>query len=106
MCGIAAYFGKKTAQPILLEGLRRLEYRGYDSAGMALLSRKGIKVKKASGKVSTAMLDQLKIRKTDCVPVLAVTISRYSSRPSKTHRPSRLTRKLLTHSLIRNTITV
>ena len=40
MCGIVAYFGKKAAQPILLEGLRRLEYRGYDSAGMALLSRK------------------------------------------------------------------
>ena len=36
MCGIVAYFGKKTAQPILLEGLKRLEYRGYDSAGVAV----------------------------------------------------------------------
>jgi len=52
MCGIVAYFGKKAAQPILLEGLRRLEYRGYDSAGMALLSRKGIKVKKTSGRIT------------------------------------------------------
>jgi len=52
MCGIVAYFGKKTAQPILLEGLRRLEYRGYDSAGMAILSRKGIKIKKTSGRIT------------------------------------------------------
>ena len=37
MCGIVAYFGQKSAQPILIEGLRRLEYRGYDSAGVALL---------------------------------------------------------------------
>ena len=37
MCGIIAYLGKKVAQPILIEGLKRLEYRGYDSAGVALL---------------------------------------------------------------------
>ena len=37
MCGIVAYLGKKAVQPILVEGLKRLEYRGYDSAGVALL---------------------------------------------------------------------
>ena len=37
MCGIIGYIGKKAASPILLEGLRRLEYRGYDSAGVAVL---------------------------------------------------------------------
>ncbi len=37
MCGIVAYLGKKMAQPILIEGLKRLEYRGYDSAGVAFL---------------------------------------------------------------------
>ncbi len=37
MCGIIGYVGKKAASPILLEGLRRLEYRGYDSAGVAIL---------------------------------------------------------------------
>jgi glucosamine--fructose-6-phosphate aminotransferase (isomerizing) len=37
MCGIIGYVGKKSASPILLEGLRRLEYRGYDSAGVAVL---------------------------------------------------------------------
>ncbi len=52
MCGIVAYLGKKVAQPILIEGLRRLEYRGYDSAGLALMSGDGIRVKKTSGRIS------------------------------------------------------
>jgi glucosamine--fructose-6-phosphate aminotransferase (isomerizing) len=52
MCGIVAYLGKKSAQPTLIEGLKRLEYRGYDSAGVALLSGGGIKVKKTSGRIS------------------------------------------------------
>jgi len=52
MCGIVAYLGKKPAQPILLEGLKRLEYRGYDSAGMALLGGGGIKIKKTGGRIS------------------------------------------------------
>jgi glucosamine--fructose-6-phosphate aminotransferase (isomerizing) len=52
MCGIVAYLGKKPAQPILLEGLKRLEYRGYDSAGIALLGSDGIKIKKNSGRIS------------------------------------------------------
>jgi len=63
MCGIVAYFGKKTAQPILLEALRRLEYRGYDSAGMALLSTKGIKLKKTKGRI--AALEKILDKKDD-----------------------------------------
>ncbi len=51
MCGIVAYLGKKAAQPILIEGLKRLEYRGYDSAGIALLRDGGICVKKTSGRI-------------------------------------------------------
>jgi len=51
MCGIIGYIGKKQAAPILLDGLRRLEYRGYDSAGMAVLNNK-IFVKKDVGKIS------------------------------------------------------
>jgi glucosamine--fructose-6-phosphate aminotransferase (isomerizing) len=47
-----AYLGKKIAQPILIEGLKRLEYRGYDSAGVALLGTGAIKVKKTSGRIS------------------------------------------------------
>ena len=52
MCGIVAYLGKKVAQPILIEGLKRLEYRGYDSAGVALLGDSGIIIKKTSGRIS------------------------------------------------------
>lgn len=52
MCGIIAYLGKKIAQPILIEGLKRLEYRGYDSAGLGLLSDGIIKIQKSSGRIS------------------------------------------------------
>jgi len=52
MCGIVAYLGQKAAQPILIEGLKRLEYRGYDSAGVAFLSSGAIKVKKTSGRIA------------------------------------------------------
>jgi len=52
MCGIVAYLGKKAVQPILIEGLKRLEYRGYDSAGVALMSDGAIKIKKTSGRIS------------------------------------------------------
>ncbi len=52
MCGIVAYLGQKSAQPILIEGLKRLEYRGYDSAGVALLAEGVIKVKKTGGRIS------------------------------------------------------
>jgi len=51
MCGIVGYIGKKEAYPILVKGLKRLEYRGYDSAGIALLNEKGIDIYKKQGKV-------------------------------------------------------
>ncbi len=52
MCGIVGYIGDKDARPILVEGLKRLEYRGYDSAGVALLVDSHINVSKTAGKVS------------------------------------------------------
>ena len=52
MCGIVSYFGKKDAVPILIDGLKRLEYRGYDSAGIALMHDGAIKSMKKAGKVS------------------------------------------------------
>ncbi|MFY7667778.1 MAG: glutamine--fructose-6-phosphate transaminase (isomerizing) [Crocinitomicaceae bacterium] len=52
MCGIVAYIGKKQAFPIVLKGLKRLEYRGYDSAGVALLNDGNLNIYKRSGKVS------------------------------------------------------
>jgi glucosamine--fructose-6-phosphate aminotransferase (isomerizing) len=52
MCGIVGYVGKRPALDILLGGLRRLEYRGYDSSGVVLLNGKGLEVEKAPGKLS------------------------------------------------------
>ena len=51
MCGIVAYLGDREAQPLLLEGLRRLEYRGYDSSGIAVLNGSGLEVVKRVGRI-------------------------------------------------------
>ncbi|SOE22443.1 glutamine--fructose-6-phosphate transaminase [Spirosomataceae bacterium TFI 002] len=52
MCGIVAYIGHQQAAPLIIKGLKRLEYRGYDSAGIALLNENGLKVHKKKGKVA------------------------------------------------------
>ncbi len=52
MCGIVGYIGAQPMLPILIEGLKRLEYRGYDSAGVALVADGRVRVKKAAGKIS------------------------------------------------------
>ena len=52
MCGIVGYTGTSAAAPILLKGLSRLEYRGYDSAGIAVLHDGGIEVEKISGRIA------------------------------------------------------
>ncbi|HET9657602.1 MAG TPA: glutamine--fructose-6-phosphate transaminase (isomerizing) [Kineosporiaceae bacterium] len=51
MCGIVAYVGRQDAVPVLVEGLRRLEYRGYDSAGIAVVTTRGLAVHKSAGVV-------------------------------------------------------
>jgi len=60
MCGIIGYVGKKAASPILLEGLRRLEYRGYDSAGVAVLHGTDLLVRKKLGKIDEGIARLLK----------------------------------------------
>ena len=52
MCGIVGFVGKQSAAPILLKGLQQLEYRGYDSAGIAVMSGDEIRVEKVSGRIA------------------------------------------------------
>ncbi len=55
MCGIVGYVGKQQAAPILLEGLRRLEYRGYDSAGVSVLDQEELQTRKKKGKIDEGL---------------------------------------------------
>lgn len=60
MCGIVGYVGKQPASPILMEGLRRLEYRGYDSAGVAILQHGELRLRKKKGKIDEGLGAALK----------------------------------------------
>jgi glucosamine--fructose-6-phosphate aminotransferase (isomerizing) len=64
MCGIVGYIGKKQAAPLLLEGLRKLEYRGYDSAGLATLHAQTLQTRKRSGRI----VNLAKLLETDPSP--------------------------------------
>ena len=52
MCGIVGYIGNQKTQAVLIEGLRKLEYRGYDSAGIAVFTNEGLRVAKAQGRLA------------------------------------------------------
>ena len=52
MCGIVGYFGDKKASQIILDGLAKLEYRGYDSSGLAILNENGVECRKYKGKLA------------------------------------------------------
>jgi len=52
MCGIVGYVGPRVATPLLIDGLKRLEYRGYDSAGIAIMNGTGVETRKKAGKIS------------------------------------------------------
>ena len=53
MCGIVGYIGNKNASEVLVAGLRRLEYRGYDSAGVAIMNGKGVELRRSLGKLAS-----------------------------------------------------
>ena len=68
MCGIVGYVGARSAQQVLLDGLEKLEYRGYDSAGVALTQRDGIRVVKSKGRLATlrTKLEALALPESGC----------------------------------------
>jgi glucosamine--fructose-6-phosphate aminotransferase (isomerizing) len=77
MCGIVGYIGAKTAEPILLEGLKRLEYRGYDSAGIATLDNaQQTQIRKAVGKL--AALSNL-LKSNPCPGSIGIAHTRWAS---------------------------
>ncbi|HYT59386.1 MAG TPA: glutamine--fructose-6-phosphate transaminase (isomerizing), partial [Haliangiales bacterium] len=62
MCGIVGYVGRQQAAPILLEGLRRLEYRGYDSAGLSVLNHAELQTRKKKGKIDEGLGQLIQIQ--------------------------------------------
>jgi glucosamine--fructose-6-phosphate aminotransferase (isomerizing) len=66
MCGIVGYIGTRNSQEVLIEGLKKLEYRGYDSAGVAVFTKNGLEVKKAKGRLAVleSKLDEYPLQGT------------------------------------------
>src|SRR5438552_7385911 len=76
MCGIVGYVGRAKATPILLDGLRRLEYRGYDSAGIAVVEKGRLETRKCAGRIAT--LEKL-VRKQPVSGSLGVSHTRWAT---------------------------
>lgn len=77
MCGIVGYLGNRSAYPVIVQGLKRLEYRGYDSAGVALLNS-GLHVVKAKGKVAD-MEAEVKNQQTDTTGTMGIGHTRWAT---------------------------
>ena len=76
MCGIVGFVGKRDASPLLMDGLRRLEYRGYDSAGICTLDSRGLHLRKSVGRVA-ALADSL--RKHPAAGSLGISHTRWAT---------------------------
>ena len=75
MCGISAYIGFRQAYPIVINGLKRLEYRGYDSAGLMIYDGEKMQLSKTKGKVSDLeLITNIKEEKKKVILVLAIRV--------------------------------
>ncbi|MEI8103360.1 MAG: glutamine--fructose-6-phosphate transaminase (isomerizing) [Candidatus Moraniibacteriota bacterium] len=83
MCGIVGYIGKKNATEFLISGLRRLEYRGYDSAGIALQEKGKLKIVKAAGKVAEL---EVKIVGNDFIATVGIAHTRWATHGQPTEK--------------------
>ncbi len=87
MCGIVGYAGDKQAAPILLEGLSRLEYRGYDSAGLAVRDGDGkIRVVKAKGRLKSWRKKRITAGRCRAAPGSGTRGGRLTERPPRSTR--------------------
>ena len=84
MCGIVGYIGKRNALPLLLDGLRQLEYRGYDSAGICVVKDGKIKIAKRSGKIND-LVSSIKLRKDLNLSRLGIGHSRWATHGAPTN---------------------
>ena len=89
MCGIVGYVGKQQAVPILVEGLRRLEYRGYDSAGLAVLRDDALLTRKKRAALTTASPGSCNTSRSKATPVSATPVGPRTARP-RTKIPIRI----------------
>ena len=76
MCGIVGYVGPRVATPLLIDGLKRLEYRGYDSAGIALMNGSGVETRKKAGKIT--MLES-SVAKTPVTGTVGIAHTRWAT---------------------------
>ncbi len=83
MCGIVGYIGDRDALPILMDGIKKLEYRGYDSAGIAILSESGVRTAKAVGRVSNL---EAKIKNGDFSGRSGIVHSRWATHGGATEK--------------------
>ena len=83
MCGIVGYVGRKHAGPVLIEGLKRLEYRGYDSAGLAVLHAGEVHVRKRAGRIS-ALSDELDGAEPVCRGTTGIAHTRWATHGAPT----------------------
>ncbi|MDD2422070.1 MAG: glutamine--fructose-6-phosphate transaminase (isomerizing) [Heliobacteriaceae bacterium] len=109
MCGIVGYVGEKPAVPILMAGLQKLEYRGYDSAGIAVVDQEAIWVKKAMGKLAV-LEDRLNGTRPDGVVGIGhtrwATHGRPSDENSHPHQDGRGDFAVVHNGIIENYLTI